>query len=74
MSHRMLQGLKEIADHLGLESAADARRLVLSWIEREGLPARHLAGRWYADAQEIDKWWAARRAQSVQAMSKQRPQ
>jgi hypothetical protein len=63
MSRRMLQGLKEIADHLGLQShALDARRVLLSWIEREGLPARRLAGRWYAQATEIDAWWKTHRS------------
>ncbi len=61
MSRRMLQGLKEIADHLGLQShALDARRLLMSWISREGLPARRLAGRWYADAAELENWWVSR--------------
>jgi hypothetical protein len=61
MSRRMLQGLKEIADHLGLQShSLDARRVLLSWIERESLPARRLAGRWYADAAEIEEWWVSR--------------
>ena len=61
MQRRMLQGLKEIADHLGLQAhALDARRLLLSWISREGLPARRLAGRWYADAAELETWWASR--------------
>src|SRR3989442_15863101 len=61
MSRRMLQGLKEIADHLGLQShSLDARRVLLSWIEREALPARRLAGRWYADATEIEEWWLSR--------------
>lgn len=61
MSRRMLQGLKEIADHLGLQAhSLDARRVLLSWIEREGLPVRRLAGRWYADASEIEEWWVSR--------------
>ena len=61
MARRILQGLKEIADHLGLQAhGLDARRLLLSWISREGLPARRLAGRWYADASELDSWWATR--------------
>jgi hypothetical protein len=61
MARRMLQGLKEIAEHLGLQShALDARRLLLSWISREGLPATRLAGRWYADQQELEQWWASR--------------
>lgn len=61
MTRHMLQGLKEIADHLGLQAhAIDARRLVLSWISREGLPATRLAGRWYAEQAEIDTWWASR--------------
>ena len=64
MSRRMLQGLKEIADHLGLQShTLDARRVLLSWIEREALPAKRLAGRWYADATEIDAWWESRRSE-----------
>jgi hypothetical protein len=61
MSRRMLQGLKEIADHLGLQAhSLDARRVLISWIERESLPARRLAGRWYADATEIEAWWESR--------------
>ena len=60
MARHMLQGLKEIAEHLGLqEHAIDARRLLLSWISREGLPATRLAGRWYAERSELDSWWAA---------------
>ena len=56
MSRHMLQGLKEIADHLGLQAhSLDARRVLLSWIERESLPARRLAGRWYADASELEE-------------------
>jgi hypothetical protein len=61
MARRMLQGLKEIADHLGLHAhALGARRLLLSWISREGLPATRLAGRWYADQMELEQWWASR--------------
>jgi hypothetical protein len=64
MSRRILQGLKEIASHLGLQShTLDARRVLLSWIDREALPARRLAGRWYADAAEIDTWWDSRRSE-----------
>jgi hypothetical protein len=66
MSRHMLQGLKEIADHLGLQAhSLDARRVLLSWIERESLPARRLAGRWYADATEIEAWWESRRGGSA---------
>jgi hypothetical protein len=60
MSRRILQGLKEIADHLGLAHSLDARRVLISWIEREGMPARRLAGRWYAEATEIEEWWHTR--------------
>jgi hypothetical protein len=60
MSRRMLQGLKEIADHLGLAHSLDARRVLISWIEREAMPARRLAGRWYAEATEIEAWWESR--------------
>jgi hypothetical protein len=61
VSRHILQGLKEIADHLGLQAnSLDARRLLHSWITREGLPARRLAGRWYAEATEIESWWASR--------------
>jgi hypothetical protein len=61
MARRMLQGLKEIAEYLGLRShALDARRLLLSWISREGLPATRLAGRWYADQKDLEQWWASR--------------
>ena len=62
MSRHMLQGLKEIADHLGLQAhSLDARRVLLSWIEREDLPARRLAGRWYADATELEAWWESKK-------------
>ena len=61
MSHNMLQGLKEIAAHLGLQvHHNDVRRVLRSWITREGLPAKQLAGRWYADAAELDSWWVGR--------------
>lgn len=62
MQHRqVLQGLKEIAAHLGLQAQhTDARRVLRSWINREGLPARRLAGRWYAEAGELETWWAGR--------------
>ena len=61
MTRHMLQGFKEIADHLGLQThALDARRLLLSWISREGMPARRLAGRWYAEQAELDDWWISR--------------
>jgi hypothetical protein len=57
----MLQGLKSIAEHLGLQMQHnDSRRVLRSWIAREGLPAKCLAGRWYADAQELEAWWATR--------------
>ena len=57
MPRHMLHGLKEIADHLGVQAhALDARQLILSWISREGLPAKRLAGRWYADAAELETW------------------
>ena len=52
MSRRILQGLREIAAHLGLHGQR-TNRLVLSWITREGLPARRLAGRWYAEVAEL---------------------
>lgn len=61
MSRRVLQGLGEIADYLGVRGeGANTRRLVLSWIAREGLPARRLSGRWYADVDELERWWSAR--------------
>lgn len=61
MARHMLQGLKEIAEHLGLqEHSIDARRLLLSWIAREGLPVTRLAGRWYAERTELDAWWSSR--------------
>jgi hypothetical protein len=70
MARRMLQGLKEIAEHLGLQDhAMDARRLLLSWISREGLPARHLSGRWYADAGELEQWWSSRSGGTVRLRS-----
>jgi hypothetical protein len=63
MSRRILQGLREIAEYLGLHGeGANSRRLLLSWIDREGLPARRLAGRWYADLDELEKWWSSRTA------------
>ena len=61
MSRRILQGLREIAAHLGLHGQR-TNRLVLSWIAREGLPARRLAGRWYAEVAELDAWWSSRDA------------
>jgi hypothetical protein len=61
MSRRVLQGLAEIAEYLGVRGeAANIRRLVLSWIAREGLPARRLSGRWYADVEELEAWWSSR--------------
>jgi hypothetical protein len=61
MAHQLLQGFKEIASHLGVQThGVDARRLLTSWIRREGLPARRLAGRWYADTGELDAWWQSR--------------
>jgi len=57
VARHVLQGLKEIAAHLGLQAHHnDARRVLRSWISREGLPAKRLAGRWYADAGELDSW------------------
>jgi hypothetical protein len=67
MARRILQGLKEMAEHLGLAHSLDARRVLISWIEREGLPARRLAGRWYAEATEIEKWWQSRRTGDTNA-------
>jgi hypothetical protein len=61
MSRRILQGLREIATYLGLHGQG-TNRLVLSWIAREGLPARRLAGRWYADVSELESWWSSRDA------------
>jgi hypothetical protein len=61
VSRYVLQGLKEIAAHLGLQAHHnDARRVLRSWITREGLPAKRLAGRWYADAGELESWWTNR--------------
>ena len=63
MSRRILQGLREIAACLGLQGeGANTRRLLLSWIDREGLPARRLAGRWYSDLNELEAWWSSRTA------------
>ena len=70
MPRHILQGLKEIADHLGLQARAlDARRVLLSWISREGLPARRLAGRWYAEQAELDAGWASRRGGNARLRS-----
>ena len=61
MAHAMLQGLREIAEHLGLQAThRNSRRVLHSWIDREGLPVRRLAGRWYADPEELTAWWAQR--------------
>lgn len=61
MPRRVLQGLKEIAEHVGLQpNHNDSRRVVRSWIEREKLPAVRLSGRWYVDADELEKWWIKR--------------
>lgn len=66
MPHQMLQGFKEIASHLGVQAhGVDARRLLTSWIRREGMPARRLAGRWYADSTELDDWWQSRKGASA---------
>ena len=63
MGHKLIQGLKEIAEHLGLHlQHTDSRRVLHSWIEREGLPVRMLAGRWYADGAELEQWWNERLA------------
>jgi len=72
VSPHVLQGLREIGDHLGLQQAVGARRLVLSWIAREGLPAARLGRRWYADADQLEAWWASRRASTVQLLSRRR--
>ena len=63
MPAQMLQSLKQIADYLGLQDVVDAKRLVLSWIVREGLPAKRVARHWCADAHEVEQWWASRRAE-----------
>jgi hypothetical protein len=68
MARRILQGLTQIADFLGMQQAVNARRLVLSWISREGLPAKRLAGRWYADEEEVETWWASR-GEKVRALA-----
>ena len=61
MAQHLLQGLKEIAAHIGLqEQHSDSRRVLRSWITKEGMPVKRLAGRWYADAQEVEEWWASR--------------
>ena len=75
MPPQILQGLKEIGDYLGLQELVDARRLVLSWISREGLPAKRLGGRWCADVSELEAWWVSRRAaQAADSLSKSRGQ
>ena len=71
MPHKLIQGLKEIAEHLGFQlQQADSRRVLRSWIEREGLPARLLAGRWYADAAELEQWWNERLAGRARSASR----
>jgi hypothetical protein len=71
----ILQGLKEIGDYLGLQQVVDARRLVLSWISREGLPAKRLGRRWCADVNELEAWWVSRRAAgAADSLSKSRGQ
>jgi hypothetical protein len=60
---QVLEGLKQIGDYLGLQQMIDARRLVLSWISREGLPAKRIGGRWCAEVTELEAWWASRRAE-----------
>jgi hypothetical protein len=62
VSSHTLEGLKQIGDYLGLQQVVDARRLVLSWISREGLPAKRLGGRWCADVNDLEAWWVSRRA------------
>jgi len=67
---QILQGLKEIGDYLGLQHVVDERHLVLSWISREGLPAKRLGGRWCAEVNELEAWWAG----AADSLSKSRGQ
>lgn len=72
---QILQGLKEIGDYLGLQHVVDERHLVLSWISREGLPAKRLGGRWCAEVNELEAWWVSRRAAgAADSLSKPRGQ
>ena len=73
MSPPILQGLKEIGDYLGLQHVVDAKRLVLSWIIREGLPAKRLGSRWCADVSDLEAWWVSRGAdRAEESVSKSR--
>jgi hypothetical protein len=69
---QILQGLKQIGEYLGLQQMIDARRLVLSWISREGLPAKRIGGRWCADVEELEAWWVSRRDVAAGSPSKSR--
>lgn len=59
VKRRLLEGTKEIADHLGLQASggADRRRRLLTLV-RAGLPAWRAggAGAWCAYAHELDGW------------------
>ncbi len=57
-SDDLLQGVKEIAQALGL--GAKHRQVVRSWVSRYGLPAVFLGGRWYARREALLAWWRAR--------------
>ena len=55
-----LEGTTEIAAFLGLPMKH--RTTITRWIETEGLPAFQLAGRWYADPDELASWWRKKAA------------
>ncbi len=57
-SDDLLQGVKEIAQALGL--GAKHRQVVRSWVGRYGLPAVFLGGRWYARREALLTWWRDR--------------
>lgn len=63
---RQLEGLNAIMEFLRLPADFRRQRLV-RWIERDGLPARRVGTRYYADPLELRAWWEARRAIDAQA-------
>lgn len=55
LNESTIEGLKEIGAFLGL-IGNDNRKRVKKWIV-EGLPARLVAGRWYANKFELQTWY-----------------
>lgn len=51
-----LQGLNAMMTFLGLPATFD-RKAFKRWIREEGLPAKFVAGRYYADPDALRAWW-----------------